>query len=634
MTIQHTPTLGLSDVASCDDLVSWLRSLGWHLSPVHVISVSDDWVFAAIGEPSDAWLLNPGDAVPLWIIRTDDPNPSSWHRVGHRLQRAYRGQSLVLFVVGGDGQLMGVSCLLDPDRKPATWRGSLSSLSSADRAVFDIFAERAMSTSIAAALDREIRKQGLCRRFFRDVEENLEAIAAGWTGIGETHHEVRRTLTIQLFCRLLFLYFVQRKGWLGGDPLFVQKLILHPRATRIYATNLEPLFFGALNRPEVERDDPRFEGVPFLNGGLFARSPAELDHPELDLPDHLLVHLIQRVFAPYRFIEDERSTEHEAIDPQMLGRVFEELMGSQRRSRTGAFYTPADLVHRCAQEAIQRALRAQLGDDVLERLLDGVVHRADAEQVIDGIDSLKVLDPAVGSGAFLLGALQLLAKWRALALRTLGWDCDAAEAASRRSIIADNLHGIDISATAVMLCELRLWLALATTLPDGADTAIEPLPNLGHKVRVGNALFSSLLIERASSQPTDPGLMVEHRRVFGELGRASGATKSRLEGELLALEVRIAEAGLERYRDSLRTGISELEHIEATPDLFGVPAKLSLAQSNALRAQREELASVDRELELVRSGTYRPGFEPRLHFASVFADGGFDCVVAIRHGFG
>src|SRR5262249_4149731 len=150
------------------------------------------------------------------------------------------------------------------------------------------------------------------------------------------------------------------------------------------------------------------------------------------------------------------------IDPEMLGRAFESLMGSSERRRTGAFYTPFTLVEQVANAGLDAALGER-------------PTRFD-------LDRLTVLDPACGSGAFLVHVLERLAS---LYARLGDWRDPSA---IRRDVLTRSIYGVDVNPTAVWLCELRLWLSVVIESPESDPSSVLPLPNLDRNVRVGDAL--------------------------------------------------------------------------------------------------------------------------------------------------
>src|SRR5580698_1025753 len=171
----------------------------------------------------------------------------------------------------------------------------------------------------------------------------------------------RRSLALVCTSRLLFLAFLEAKGWLDSDRGFLGRTYTEcvAGAGRYHARVLRPLFFGTLNTP-IRRRAPRakvFGRIPFLNGGLFAPTPLE-QRARAELSDEAIGALFGDVLERYRFTahEDRRTWSEAAVDPEMLGKAFESLMEPRERQVTGAFYTPQPLVERVGREALAHML--------------------------------------------------------------------------------------------------------------------------------------------------------------------------------------------------------------------------------------------------------------------------------------
>src|SRR5204863_4329399 len=218
---------------------------------------------------------------------------------------------------------------------------------------------------------------------------------------------------------------------------------------------LHPLCFGVLNRPVAERSAAaRALGrLPFLNGGLFEPTALERRHGPAVWPNPDWRDAFDDLFERFRFSARETGA-GESVAPDMLGRVFEGVMDSTERHASGTYYTPAPIVR-----DLVRAAPAHPPD----------------------LRTLAILDPAAGSGAFLLGALDELVALRAAA-------GEPVTAALRRDVVARSLYGVDLNPAAVRLTELRLWLGLVADDDTADAAAVAPLPNLDGHVRQGDAL--------------------------------------------------------------------------------------------------------------------------------------------------
>ena len=456
-------------------------------------------------------------------------------------------------------------------------------------------------------------REALTRRFYRTLEHHIGALAASSTAGTEGD---RAEVALLVASRLLFLAFLEAKGWLDGDRDFLLRGFDRCMAAggEYHRRVLSPLFFGTLNTPPRARA-PRaraFGRIPFLNGGLFARTIAERRVHTLVFPDDALGALYAEVFAHYRFTAREESTAwtEVAIDPEMLGKAFESLMTAPARRASGSFYTPFALVERVASLGLDHLLAARTGaPDGPEQL---AVRRRELEQ-------LTILDPACGSGAFLVHALERLAAL----LRESG---DARRIGDiRRDVLTRSIYGVDRNSTAIWLCELRLWLSVVIESEITDPLAVTPLPNLDRNVRVGNALDGSGFEGEYTLIPASRG-SVALRPLRERYARTSGARKEALARRLDREERRIAIARIDAGLRAATAARAELVRSFRRRDLFGErhqPTREERTHADALRARVTTLRAERRRLH---SGGALP-FAFAVHFADVAASGGFDLVL-------
>ena len=490
------------------------------------------------------------------------------------------------------------------------------------------FSPRPRETALALSLrvGEALASEAVTPRFFRAFRATLERLTDRLST--PRSRAERHTLALTALTRVLFLYFVQGKGWLDGDRRYLIRRFDDCVAGRraFHCRVLDPLCFGALNRPAADRSGAaRALGrLPFLNGGLFEPTALERRHGPArwgnsdwrDAFDDLLE----------RFHFSARETEDgDAVAPDMLGRVFEGVMDPAERRASGSYYTPAALVREIVRAGLEAVLVHRLG--LAPAAAEGWIHRGEPPERSPDLRQVTVLDPAVGSGAFLLGALDELTRLR----------CTAGEGpacAIRRDVVAHSLFGVDLSLTAVRLAELRLWLALIADVsaePNDREFArIAPLPNLDGHVRQGDALVDPLTLARAlgaAPAPATPTPELERlssarRTLFGLAGPAKRdalATLARAEAALARGLFRAAVAALERRG-------AELIAAAKDRDLFGRRRGLTgdeRALLRRLRASRRELRAAATRLE--RDGG-APFFAFESHFGDVLAWGGFDLV--------
>lgn len=445
------------------------------------------------------------------------------------------------------------------------------------------------------ALDRESVTREFFQRFRGAVSEVADALALSFP---EEERDAVDSEALLILSRLLFLSFVQEKGWLSGERRFLVDRLEQEsrRGGEFLADVLLPLFFGCLNTPLRERSfgARKLGRVPYLNGGLFEPSSFEARHAEMHLPNELMRRVLEDVFEKFDFRLDETDAAGTHVDPEMLGKVFESLMAADERAASGSFYTPREIV----DVLVERAIATWLGDGGIEKL-----------------ERITILDPACGSGAFLLSALGAIERlWRA---RTGDVPRDL-----RRRIVAQCLYGVDLKPQAVRLCELRLWLAIVS----GSDAAIEdvePLPNLDRNILQGNSLFAptdflgdgrrSIYAEWLHALRAQRDLLERYRTAphaeRPALARLIRTNDQRLASELLTRSIDAAERELQLACAPQR-------------DLFGRVVQVDAQRCTELQLRIAE----QRKLLLAADEGTLDFFSFDIHFAHVMSGGGFDVV--------
>ena len=451
------------------------------------------------------------------------------------------------------------------------------------------------------------------RRFFAAFRAVLESMAESLPG--HLGADDRRTVVLVQLTRVLFLYFVQAKGWLDGRSDFLRRAVDDGLAHRrqLHRDLFRPLFFGTLNREVNQRGlARRFGRIPFLNGGLFEPHPLERGWRG-EVPNDRWREAFDQMFERFQFTVHEDAQPGQ-IAPDMLGRVFEGLMAPDQRHATGAFYTPARLVTRLVDAGLTAWLARRLACDS-SRATELLSQKS--EPVLRLLRSITVLDPAVGSGAFLLGLLDRLAELRA---------GSSNRPRSRRRILQENLFGVDRNPMAVRLAELRLWLAVIAREESGDPERVAPLPNLDGVVRQGDSLLDpAWFLAGLGGRPVreGPELAGLRRAFVGAAGREKRECARRLrqgEVKVFAESLTGAEANVERQ-------LAELLESARSRTLFGERRGIDSAlkqRLKSLRARQREIRSLRRQLR--REGNV-PWFRYECHFADVLERGGFDVIV-------
>ena len=336
------------------------------------------------------------------------------------------------------------------------------------------------------------------RQFFQDYRQVFASVELAVTQVSGD----KRLFTQRLLNRLLFIQFLSKKNWLrfGDDPHkdYLQALWeAHDPDTNFYNTRLRPLFASALNNPfcsTLPKTNPTLHSligdVPYLNGGLFEAAPEEGKNEQVaDTAIEAVLHLFQQ----YNFTIDESTPDdvEVAVDPEMLGKVFEELVVGRHES--GSYYTPRPIVSFMCRAALKGYLG---GGPAVTRFVDAgdATDLTDPEAVLAALKAVQVCDPACGSGAYLLGMMQELLRLREALFVAKAKDYKKIYD-RKLEIIERNLYGVDKDQFAVNIAMLRLWLSLVVddhrhpldeSLPKAQRDV--SLPNLKFKIQVGDAL--------------------------------------------------------------------------------------------------------------------------------------------------
>lgn len=549
-------------------------------------------------------------SVPWFAIESRTPERSA-ASLARRLSR--RGRISIVLALDPDARRLAFATALD---KPARLEIALDQPGAESLASIARLAGRPEGGPLAFAVQAAdaLSAEPAGRRFFREFRFTLERVAAGLPG--PMRSDDRHALALLQLTRVLFLYFIQAKGWLAGRDRFLAEEVDRclMRGRRIHQDLLRPLFFGTLNQIPSQRSRmaTSFGAIPFLNGGLFEPHPLERRF-RANIPNQLWRQAFDRLYERFHFTVVEGSSG--SIAPDMLGRMFEGVMEPDLRRASGTFYTPASLVKQVVDTALVALISGRLGCS--EALAERQLEDAGGSSVAEVLRGVTVLDPAVGSGAFLLGTLERLASIASE---------PAVAVARKRAVLRRNLFGVDLNPTAVRLAELRLWLAVVADDRTERPQDIRPLPNLDCLIRQGDSLFDpigQITIDRPQSD--------KHRRELTGLRRqvvtATGPTKRALVRRLRALEAEALDHSLGWAETQYRSEITAALFQARGGDLFGRRRGLDLSGRKAVVRLRRELHQIRQaRRRLAREGGL-PWFHYQSHFADVFANGGFDLVV-------
>lgn len=475
----------------------------------------------------------------------------------------------------------------------------------------------------------------------------------------------------KLLGQVVFLYFLQKKGWLGvprekqwgaGPKDFLRKLFAGDYGSfqNFFNEMLEPLFYEAL---ATERSKHYYDHlkskIPFLNGGLFEPlNDYDWVDTDVELPNEIFSNTnktkdgdtgtgILDVFDRYNFTvkEDEPLDKEVAVDPEMLGKVFENLLEVRDRRSKGSYYTPREVVHYMCQESLIDTLTDKIGSSVPRKDLSDLIYhgeaslehdqvvakkgetktyryklptlvRDNAQQIDDALASLTICDPAIGSGAFIVGMMNEIVRTRNV-LSGLISKPDRQLYDLKRQAIQHNLYGVDIDLGAVEIAKLRLWLSLIVDEEDISN--IKPLPNLDYKVMQGNSLVEYLSPDLvAKSADAERNVLIDQlNQAKDEYVSLSTPGQKRTQREhinnLIQKIVAFDQARAKERQDAL------LKAQRSQQNLFGAEAKA------APKGKQEDATAKSQPIEVITDQSH---FEWRLHFNEIFDDGGFDIVIA------
>jgi len=516
-----------------------------------------------------------------------------------------------------------------------------------------------------------------------------------------------RDFTKKLLGRIVFLYFVQKKGWLGAtDTTYKDGLIdfmkqlfkLSGGDETFYSNWLTVLFFETLNK---ERDNDDFKlpngkkvKVPFLNGGLFDKEEHD-EHiitfkPKLfhnpDFEDTILTEkniTTSRGFLDFlnafnfTVYEDSPDDHTVAVDPEMLGHIFENLLEDNKDK--GAFYTPKDIVHYMCQESLTEYLTTHLskeytvyrqidreqieifGNDtrkgqlkMMEQLGDKALNRDDVAYIVKQkdisqltkaqlkridqlLDTVKICDPAIGSGAFPMALLQEVFAIKEVIAYELKLEWNPAEV--KESVIQNSIYGVDIEKGAVDIARLRFWLSLVVD-----EEKPRALPNLDYKIVVGDSLLSKFgneIIEidweRKSSVGKADVFIQNVQRILQEIAdkqkkyfNPASKNKKKLSAEIRDLKIELLINQLsfnkEKYSNS---------NIVKSDSGFGLSSK-EIKRNTEIQSQMSNFSGLISELKALKKEAEKPfvHFDWKLDFPEVLnpyltnGDGGFDIIIA------
>lgn len=451
----------------------------------------------------------------------------------------------------------------------------------------------------------------------------------------------------KLLGRLVFLQFLQKKGWMGvpasntiwegGDKNYLSKLVdNYANNNRLLSDVLEPLFFKTLNEKRNGDIADSILGksikIPYLNGGLFDKD--RIDELDIDFPYSYFKELMD-FFSQYNFTIDENDPDDSevGIDPEMLGHIFENLLEDNKDK--GAFYTPKEIVQYMCRQSVIQYLKTHEPSEQYAEAIEKLINEGDVKPILKSrtiatrftqlLKEVKVCDPAIGSGAFPMGIFYVLyhAIHHLHSYAEPHGNFDSTQ--TKRDIIQNNIFGVDIEQGAVDIARLRFWLALVVD----ADKP-QPLPNLDYKITCGNSLLSrypidapieNVFVEYNKGKKEDEKMsLAKYKELVSDYTNTSNHQTKELfrktiEDIKCAFKTELSKQFKERLA-KLRGKVIMLEG----PTLFGERTKAEKAE---LKKLKKKLNTLEKEQEDIQTNKlYVDAFEWRFEFPQLLNDDG------------
>ncbi|OKH42925.1 type I restriction endonuclease subunit M [Calothrix sp. HK-06] len=498
---------------------------------------------------------------PYALFVFSNVSQSHWHFLNVKYDTSLQKRRLFRRITIGDGEQL----------RTATERISLLDLEKIPNAT---------PLDIQNLHDEAFDVEKVTQEFFREYRKTFEKVESliKWS----TDSESKRLFTQKLFNRLMFIAFIEKKSWLKFNQRTDYLSALwesyenesEKEDKNFYKDKLSHLFFSGLNRQEqdTKTDIKNLIGsVPYLNGGLFEQGEDDKNQ-KIVIPDDCIDTILHDLFQRFAFTVTESTPldVEVAVDPEMLGKVFEELVTGRHES--GSYYTPKAIVSFMCREALKGYLKTEVASELPEAVAQLVdEHNANnlvnAEEILKALQKVRCCDLAAGSGAYLLGMLHELLDLRQCLFVSNGLDSNNVYQ-RKLEIIENNIYGIDKDVFAVNIARLRLWLSLAVEYQGEKPN---PLPNLKYKIEVGDSL--------TAPSPKATG-MIRH--------------------ELISQYS-------QKKAEYMRTH-----------------------EGHKKRKLEDEIKELKKQIRLVTNGsTQEPeGFDWAVEFAEVFADKGFDILIS------
>ena len=382
-------------------------------------------------------------------------------------------------------------------------------------------------TDIGQKLEKAFNTEKITKEFYKDFKNNHFQFQKHISGM-QTEEEKKWYASLTLN-RLMFIWFLQKKGFVNSDFDYLQTKLEESKnrgRDRYYSEFLTCLYFEGFAKKQIERSPKAKQllgKIKYLNGGLFVPHALEEKYEikqtgreyktKIKISDKAFEKTFE-IFNQYDWcLEGNKGESDKEISPDVMGYIFEKYINELQQKSLGAYYTRDEITQYLSRNAVQKAVLEKVNQTGYEfQAIADMLHKLDAslcKRFLTDEDSilntLTVLDPAVGSGAFLTSAMKelidiyspLIGKIETLGDRDLkNWleDFKAKHKSVlygiKKNIILKNLYGVDIMKEAVEVCKLRLFLSLVSSALSREE--LEPLPNMDFNILCGNSLIGFL----------------------------------------------------------------------------------------------------------------------------------------------
>ena len=466
------------------------------------------------------------------------------------------------------------------------------------------------------------------RGLFEDLRKSIKEIIERDSVIDENfkkNYIKTDDFAKKILSQIVFIYFIQRKGWLGiksssdrncndwknGDKNFFSNLFNKKYCdyNNFFNEVLEPLFYEALNSKNTFF--PLINShIPFLNGGIFEPlNGYNWKSTDINIDNKIIENII-KVFDRFNFtVKEEQDFEVEvAVDPEMLGKVFENLLDENLRKDLAVFYTPRSIVKQIVKNSLINYLKNRcknidstiLRSLIIDKKLDSI-DKNHIYQIDKILESIKICDPAIGSGAFPVEFLNRIVETRLILNERMGISKSIYDL--KRHCIINSIYGVDIDDGAVQISRLRLFLALIVDEEDYSE--ISPLPNIDFKLMQGNSLLEDFHGFR---------LDTKKKNIQGDI-----FVNYEKEDDLIA-DLYSKKLSFSNELDYDKKRIKKEQVEKAIIDILLYKFKKSSFSSDE---------TILKNLEDLKTKKFKNFFPWKLYFAEVFnLNGGFDIVIA------